>query len=102
MIQPLDQGVLENIKRRYKRDLLLRLLNDDVAGSMNIAEFSKTLDIKDAVLMSATSWKEVETVTIVKSWRKLLKMPDTPDKHSNGAADGLDVNSLLNDMDVPS
>ena len=49
LIQPMDQGILENIKRRYKRDLLLRLLDDEV-GSMNIAEFSKTLNIKDAVL----------------------------------------------------
>ena len=26
LIQPMDQGILENIKRRYKRDLLFRLL----------------------------------------------------------------------------
>lgn len=75
LIQPMDQGVLENIKRRYKRDLLLRLLNDDV-GSMNIAEFSKTLNVKDSVLMSANSWNDVEEGTIIKSWSKLLKSAD--------------------------
>ena len=63
----MDQGILENIKRRYKRDLLLHLLNDDKVGSMNIAEFSKALNVKDAVLMSAKSWDEVEMTTIVKS-----------------------------------
>ena len=42
LIQPMDQGVLENIKRCYKGDLLLRLLNEDEVGSMNIAEFSDT------------------------------------------------------------
>ena len=101
MIQPLDQGVLEVIKCCYKHDLLLRLLNEDAVGSMNIAKLSKTLNIKNPVVMSAISWNEMETVTIVKSWRKLLKSPDAPDKDSDGAADGLDVNSLLNDMDIP-
>ena len=32
----------------------------------------------------------------------MLKSPDAPDKESDGVADGLDVNSLLNGMDVHS
>ena len=102
LIQPMDQGVLQNIKRRYKCDLLLRLL-DDEADSMNMADFSKTLNIKDAVLMSAKSWDEVEAGTIIKSWSKLLKCQDVhvSDKDFKGAGDDVDVNSLLNDMDVP-
>ena len=92
---------MENIKRRYKRDLLLRLLNDDV-GSLNIAEFSKTLNIKDAVLMSAKSWDEVDVSSIAKSWNKLLKCTDESDRNSDGARDDVDVDSLLNDMEVPS
>ena len=102
LIQPMNQGVLENIKRRYKRDLLLRLLNDDEVGSINIVEFSKTMNIKDAVLMSAKSWDEVEATTIVKSWSKLLKSSDESDKNSKDGGDDVDVESLLNDMDVPS
>ena len=59
----MDQGVLENIKRRYKRDLLLRLLNEE-NEALNTAEFTKTLTILDAVLMSAKSWREVAESTI--------------------------------------
>ena len=29
LVQPMDQGVLETIKRRYKHDLLLRMLNEE-------------------------------------------------------------------------
>ena len=101
LIQAMDQGVLENIKRRYKCDLLLRLL-DDEADSRNMADFSKTLMIKDAILMSARSWDEVKAGTIIKSWSKLLKCQDVSDKEVEGAGDDVDVNSLLNDMDVPS
>lgn len=75
VIQPMDQGVLETIKRHYKHGLLLRLLNEDEVGSMNISEFSKALNILDAVLMSAKSWDEVEERTIARSWSKLLSLP---------------------------
>ena len=65
VLQPMDQGILENIKKRYKRDLLLRLLDEGDSDS-NIAEFRKTLNIKDAVLMTAKSWNKVEQ----QSWKK--------------------------------
>ena len=71
----MDQGVLENIKHRYKRDLVLRLLNKENEG-LNIAEFTKSLNILNAVLMSAKSWKEVEESTIARSWNELLPLPD--------------------------
>ena len=44
-----------NLETSSERDLLLSLLNDDKVLSMNIAEFSKTLNIEGAVLMSAKS-----------------------------------------------
>ena len=69
---------------------------------MNMADFSKTLNIKDAVLMSAKSCDEVEAGTIIKSLSKLLKYQDVSDKDSEGVGDDVDVNSHLNDMDVPS
>lgn len=93
----MDKGVLENLKCY----LLLCLLNDQ-DGSMNIVEFSETLNIKDAMLMSAKSWEEVEAGTIVKSWSKLLRCPDLSNKDCEGASDNADVSSLLNNMGVPS
>ena len=44
LIQPMDQGILENIKCLYKRDLLLRLLQEE-NESFNMATFTKTLNI---------------------------------------------------------
>ena len=42
----MDQGVLEALKRHYKHDLLLRMLDEERVGSMNIAEFSKTITLR--------------------------------------------------------
>ena len=48
LIQPMDQGVLETIKRHYKRDLLrkLQLLDED----------GHSINMKDVVYTSAASW----------------------------------------------
>ena len=81
----MDQGVLENTKRRYKCALLLHLL-DVEADSMNMADFSKTLNIKDAVLMSTKTWDELEAATIINSWSELLKCQDVSDKDSESCA----------------
>ena len=46
LIQPLDQGVLEKVKRCYKRDLLLRMLNEEASvsnsASVTVEDLSKT------------------------------------------------------------
>lgn len=101
VIQPMDQGVLQTIKRHYKRDLLLRLLNEEEVGSMNIAEYSKTLNILDAVLMSAKSWDEVEEKTIARSWSKLLSLPDVPQQEPESTASNSDVSMVLDALDIP-
>ena len=83
----MDQGVLGNMKRRYKHDLLLRLLNKENEG-LNIAEFTKTPPILDAVMMSDKSWRERDESTIARSWSKLLSLPDVPE------SEGTDTSSI--------
>ena len=86
----MDQGVLETTKRRYKRDLLFRLLNEENEG-LNIAQFTKTLNILEAVLMSAKSWSEVEESTIARSWRKLLSLPSVPECEASDTSLQIDM-----------
>ena len=76
LIQPMDQGVLENLKRRYKRDLLRKLLLDaEEFGSYTA--FAKSLTVKDAVYMCAKAWREIREESLARAWLKLL-----PDAHS--------------------
>ena len=53
IIQPMDQGVLENLKRRYKRALLQKLLLclDDGTPQQG-------LNIKDCIYMCAKAWDD--------------------------------------------
>ena len=103
VLQPMDQGVLENIKKRYKKDLLLQLLYEG-DSDCNIAEFRKTLNIKYAVLMTAKSWNEVEQQTIAKSWKKLWPIVNGPDEDQHEDSTELSdvsVETLLDRMDIP-
>ena len=97
----MDQGVLENIKCRYKRDLLLRLLNQNETET--IPEFTRSLNIKDAVLLAAKSWSEVEQSTISKSWNKLwpIDSGSEPAYEPTLSPTNTMINSLLTRMSIP-
>lgn len=71
LVQPMDQGVLEAMKRRYRNALLQRLLLEDQEGR-SIVEFCKSINIKDVVYMSAAAWEDIPTLTLAKSWHKLM------------------------------
>jgi len=68
--QPMDQGVLESYKRKYRKLLLDIILSDDAED--DYIELLKKIDMLDVVRWSAQAWNEVAPVTIVRSWRKVL------------------------------
>ena len=50
LLQPMDQGVLEALKRWYRKALLQKLLLEDENGR-SIVEFVKQINMKDVVYM---------------------------------------------------
>lgn len=69
LIQPMDQGVIQNMKTIYKRNLLLKLVNERGA---DLLSFWKELNVLDAIYEIATACKSVKSSTLRLSWRKLL------------------------------
>ena len=59
LIQQMDQGVLETIKRHYKRDPLRKLLLLDEEGHSMVTYYVKTINMKDVVYTSAASWEKL-------------------------------------------
>ena len=80
LIQPMDQGVLESTKRRYRKELLKKLLLADTSAEddpeLTIVEFWKKLNIKDAMFMIAKAWNDIPESTLRASWNKLLVNED--------------------------
>jgi len=86
LIQPMDQGVIESMKRRYRKELLKKLLLADAGTSYpedTIIDFWKRINIKDAMFMVAAVWNDIPQSTIQASWRKLLKSSNSDGERSN-------------------
>lgn len=69
--QPMDQGVLETLKKNYRRKLLSTLIEDSEEGQ-DMIERLKCINVKDVAYWVARAWGDVKDQTIVKSWNKLL------------------------------
>ena len=104
LVQPMDQGVLEAMKRRYRKSLLQRLLLEDQEGR-SIIEFCKKINIKDVVYMAAAAWDDVLALTLAKSWRTLMQMGDcttassSTDHVEDQISDQSDCEMLLHQLD---
>lgn len=75
LIQPMDQGVLESVKRRYKKLLLRKIIEEDEHGTSMFAAL-KGINMKHVVYMSAEAWDDLPYTTLAKSWNKLLRRPE--------------------------
>ncbi|XP_045473872.1 jerky protein homolog-like [Harmonia axyridis] len=67
LLQPMDQGVIEACKRRFRKIMLRLLLESDCS----LKEFWKNWKIKDAIFAAAESWNDIPTVTLQRSWFNL-------------------------------
>lgn len=66
LIQLMDQGVLECMKKKYRCRLLQCLLNS-VDSEETIRYFLKKITMKDTIYWIAELWKEVNAETLSKS-----------------------------------
>ncbi|XP_071033139.1 jerky protein homolog-like [Parasteatoda tepidariorum] len=67
LIQPMDQGVIQNFKCFYRRSCIQGLLNADC----DVTDFQKKFTVKDVLYAIALSWNQVKNTTLQKCWRKL-------------------------------
>lgn len=69
--QPMDQGVLETLKRNYRRKLLSTVIQE-IEDGQNLIKKLKSINLKDVAYWVARAWADVGAQTIAKSWHKLL------------------------------
>jgi hypothetical protein len=71
LIQPMDQGIIECVKRKYRSHLCEELLIS-VDEGMEILDFMKKIDMLFVSSTVAKSWASVSSRTITNCWHKLL------------------------------
>lgn len=67
----MDQGVIEAMKRRYHKALLQKLFFEDKEGR-SIIQFVKQINMERHFYMTAAAWEDICSLTLTKSWNKLL------------------------------
>ena len=67
----MDQGIIETVKKKYRKKLLRRLIIEDDCGT-SIADFVKGINLKVVADLIHKSWDEISKETLRKSWRKIL------------------------------
>ena len=69
IVQPLDQGIIHSVKRRYKKKLAERYLVS-VENNKDANTILKQLDIVAATNMVHNAWKETSATIIQNCFRK--------------------------------
>ena len=97
ILQPMDQGILEAFKRRYKKQLLRHIILENGTSTLTVPEIVKKLTIKDAVYWSAQAWEEVTSLSLSRAWNKLIPPdPLTPDESNEDA--GAEIEGMFQQL----
>nr|BAN21014.1 unkown protein [Riptortus pedestris] len=75
LIQPMDQGVISSLKRRYKK-IFLRFLLEENNSTDSLKEIVKKWNIKDAIFSVCEAWANLSPTTLKLSWGKILEQED--------------------------
>ena len=69
IMQPMDRGVIEKLKRMYKKNVLSELLLEDSEES--VTQLLKSFTLKDCCYMVSDAWDTVTAENIRKAWKPL-------------------------------
>ncbi|XP_055528017.1 tigger transposable element-derived protein 2-like [Wyeomyia smithii] len=95
--QPMDQAVINAIKRKYKRKLMLALILEN--DHLSFEERLKKITLQTCISWLATSWEEISDKTIRSSWKKLLDGLSVDLGEENSTADDDDFKALVSNID---
>lgn len=96
VIQPMDQGVLDPCKRRYKRKLLAHIILENESQDKSVPEILKACNMKQVVYWIAAAWEEASSDSLQKAWNKLLPEPESSDSNSVEDCEAGDDSSVTN------
>lgn len=72
LIQPMNQGVIESMKRHYKQLFLQKILFEDCNSSATIVSFIKKWKLSDTIFLAVSAWDLVTQQTLSMTWKNLL------------------------------
>lgn len=100
ILQPMDQEVLQNIKRSYRKQLIKKLLEED-KDNPTIPQRLKKVNIKDAIYWVSDAWTGVSDKVLQRSWKKVwpdlsFRNKDLEKDHTSNQSNENQMLQLLN------
>lgn len=69
LVQPMEQGIFSNLKRNYRRELVIDMIKSQLLPS----EFHRKIMLKDAIMKIKEVWDSLSEELIMKSFSKIVK-----------------------------
>ena len=82
VLQPLDQGIIQNVKMHYKRKLLNYALAK-IATASSVVEVQKSVNVQDACQWAASAVSAVNSSTVVKCFAKAGVCPSDEEEEED-------------------
>lgn len=99
LVQPMDQGIIESMKRRYRKAFVQGLVSSD--DPMTVKEYWKSYNIKDAIFNVASAWADLTVLNLKNGWNKLWPEPlDDPAENETVSVD--EIVQLCNNIGLNS
>ncbi|XP_075226823.1 uncharacterized protein LOC142327552 [Lycorma delicatula] len=93
-LQPMNQGVVDELKDSYRKRIISLILSDQYKE--NIESFIKKFIIRNAVDILANTWNDIADETITFSWNKLWKTNMTSGSTAvNETSDDKDIDNIM-------
>ncbi|XP_055933623.1 jerky protein homolog-like [Argiope bruennichi] len=73
--QPMDQAVLVQLKKKFRRRLLSSLISA-IDNNGDYVTILKNIDMLDVIRWSSEAWEEIPNISLVRSWKILLDHED--------------------------
>ncbi|XP_064413472.1 jerky protein homolog [Latimeria chalumnae] len=100
LIQPMDQGIIWNMKCHYHSEFIRKLVNHD--GPDGYESFKKTFTIKDAVWCVARAWDAVSPLILKHAWHNIwpatMFSEDEDDDGASGDFKGFNISQEKADI----
>lgn len=93
-IQPMKQGVIEKMKKLFRKSLLREMLL--LEDHLSILEFLKARNMKTCCTQIAGAWQEITNADIYRAWRKLILSCDIDSSKCDATSLVDDYLQLLN------
>ncbi|CAH0729636.1 unnamed protein product, partial [Brenthis ino] len=100
LIQPMDQSIIETLKRLYRKQFLRRLLSVDEDNVQVVLSFLKQMSLKECCYMVVNAWDLIERKTLEKAWNRILKRENEYSITNSDDSILVDINELMSNIQI--